>query len=92
MKITIEINEQEIIDAVKEKIIENAVKQVQYDLFQNEFSNYHRNVYRKEVKDAIRDVIKENKEDLAKRAVNAAAVSIRSTALKKKLNDVLEDV
>lgn len=92
MTITIEIDEQELFESVKAQVIADAAKQVEQDLFKSEFGNYHRNIYRKEVKEAIRDVIKENKEDLAKRAVNAAAVSIRNTALKKKLSDVLEDV
>ena len=92
MTITIEIDQQEIIESVKAKVIESAAEQVEHDLFQSEYSNFHRNVYRKEIKDAIRDVIMENKADLADRAVNAAAVSIRNTALKKKLSDALEDV
>ena len=92
MTITIEIDEQELFESVKAQVIADAAKQVEQDLFKSEFGNYHRNIYRQEVKEAIRDVIKENKEDLAKRAVNAAAVSIRNTALKKKLSDALENV
>ena len=90
MKIMIEIDEDELNKAIECVIVQNAVKQIENDLY-NDGYGYNRRIYRDEIKNAIRSVIRDHKDDLEKRAVEAAAYTISHKALKEKINAVLEE-
>lgn len=90
MKITIEIDEQEIAEAVMQVIINNAVKTVEKELY-GDGRGYNRRIYQDAIKTGVREVIRKNIDDLADRAVEAAAYTISHKALKEKINSILED-
>ena len=89
MKLTIEIEEQEIIDTVKELLCERAAKQVYGEMIGN--GEHFRYQYHTLVREIIREVLKENYNMLAKEAVDAAAKSIENRAVKNKLLKALEE-
>lgn len=90
MKITVEIDEKEIEKVVKETIVRNAIKQIENDLYGDGYG-YNRRTYKEEIKSAVRSVIKENKDDLAQRAVEAAAYTISHKAIKDKIAAALDE-
>ena len=83
MKIVVEIPDEEITTAVKEIVAERIAKEIT--------SKWYAGLeYRRDIKEVIREVIKEDKENLADRAVAAAAKSIENSAVKKMLNQIAE--
>lgn len=89
MKITIDFSDDEM-----KKIFEDAVyKRVLDELYRDNFAEEKQWRYgiRNIIKSSVREVLKEDKEHLAKLAVEAAAVSIKNEAVKKYLkNQVVE--
>ena len=83
MKIVVEIPDEEITAAVKEIVTERIAKEITSGW-------YAGREYRRDIKEVVREVIKEDKENLADRAVAAAAKSIENSAVKKMLNQIAE--
>lgn len=77
MKISIDIDEDEILEKAKELIIHDIANRMM-----NSYSS-DRYCYRKVIKECVREVIKSDMDNLAERAVNAASVSITNKAVKK---------
>ena len=90
MRITVDIDEEELKEAVMNLVIQNTVKQIEHDLYSDGY-NVNRRIYRDEIKNAVRSVIRDEKEELTKRAVEAAAYTISHKALRDKINAVLEE-
>lgn len=84
MKITIEIPDEVITEEVKAGL----VKKITHDIYDRYGSEGY--VYRKDLKEAIRAVLKENMNDLADRAVAAAAASLENRGIKKLLGKLSE--
>lgn len=78
MKITVEIDEQEIFDAAMKIVAEKVAKEILGKYRGSE--NY---CYRKAIKEIVREVIKSDIDNLSDRAVQAASVSIANKGLKK---------
>lgn len=76
MKIEIEIPDEELISAVKEKLTQRIAEH----MYRGWSEGY---VYRKEIKEVVRDFIKADIDNLSERAVTAAARSIENRSLKK---------
>lgn len=89
MKVTVEIPDDELRDAVKLALVKNAVDQLEADLYEKDYS-YHRRVYSDEIKKAVRALLKEHMDDLSDRAVSAAATSIHNKGVKKLLDSLEE--
>lgn len=87
MKITIEIPDEVIEEEVKNRVIDEMAKRII-----GESRTAEKYTYRHAIKDIVREVIKEDKDNLAKRAVEAAAVSIENRAVKKAMTKKLEDM
>lgn len=86
MKITIDIDDAEIIEAAKQKAIEDIS-----DRMLNEFRHTsEKYCYRTAIKECVREVIKKDIDNLSERAVAAASKSIENRAVKKLLSK-LED-
>lgn len=89
MKITIEIPDEELRDAVKCALVRDAVEQIETDLWEKSWgtSRYMR-MYDKAITDGIRSLLKEHIDELSNRAVNAAATSIHNKGIKKLLTEL----
>ena len=89
MKITIEIPDEELREAVKCALVRDAVEQIETDLWEKSWgtSRYMR-MYDKAITEGIRSLLKENIEDLSNRAVKAAAKSIHNKGIKKLLTEL----
>jgi len=86
VKITIEINEQEVADAVKELIIKNAVEDIENDIYGGRGS-YSKHVYVDAIKDAVRETVKKHADDIINRAVDAGGLYIGKKGLKKMIDE-----
>lgn len=89
MTLTIEIDEQEIADTVKELVVDRAATQIHREMIGN--GEHFRYQYHTLVREIIREVLKDNYDVLAKEAVDAAAKSIENRAVKNKLLKALEE-
>ena len=89
MKITIEIPDEELREAVKCALVRDAVEQIETDLWEKSWgtSRYMR-MYDKAITEGIRSLLKEHIEDLSNRAVKAAATSIQNKGIKKLLTEL----
>lgn len=79
MRLTIEIDEDEILKKSRELIIEDIAGRM-LNQFRNSAERYN---YRNAIKECVREAIKSDLENLSDRAVQAAAVSIANKGLKK---------
>ena len=86
MKITIDIDEQEVAEAVKELIIKNAVKNIENDIYGGK-GYYSKHVYVDAIKDAVRETVKKNADDIINRAVDAGGLYIGKKGLKKMIDE-----
>lgn len=86
MKITIDIDEHVIADAVKELVIRNAVKSIEEDIYGGRGS-YSKCVYVDAIKDAVRETVKKNADDIINRAVEAGGLYIGKKGLKKMIDE-----
>ena len=89
MKITIELPDEELREAVKCALVRDAVKQIETDLWEKSWgtSRYMR-MYDKAITDGIRSLLKKHIEDLSNRVVKAAATSIQNKGIKKLLTEL----
>ena len=89
MKITIEIPDEELREAVKCALVRDAVEQIETDLWEKSWgtSRYMR-MYDKAITEGIRSLLKEHIDDLSNRAVKAAATSIHNKGIKKLLTEL----
>lgn len=87
MKITIEIDEQVIAEKAKEIVIQNAVEQIEKDVYGESYNRYHKHVYVDAIKDAVRETVKKNTEDIISRGVTYAGEYIGKKGLKKMIDD-----
>ena len=89
MKITIEIPDEELREAVKCALVRDAVEEIETDLWEKSWgtSRYMR-MYDKAITEGIRSLLKEHIEDLSNRAVKAAATSIQDKGIKKLLTEL----
>ena len=86
MIIKIDIDEQEIADAVKELVIRNAVRNIEEDIYGGR-RTYRKSVYVDAIKDAVRETVKKNAEDIINRAVDAGGLYIGKKGLKKMIDE-----
>ena len=86
MKITIDIDEQEIAGSVKELVIKNAVENIEHDIYGGRGS-YSKHVYVDAIKDAVRETVKKNTDDIINRAVDAGGLYIGKKGLKKMIDE-----
>lgn len=86
MKITIDIDEQEIAQAVKELVIRNAVRNIEEDIYGGR-GTYSKHVYVDAIKDAVRETVKKNADDIINRAVDAGGLYIGKKGLKKMIDE-----
>lgn len=87
MKITIEIDDREIAEAVKDTVIQNAVKSVEENLYRDEYGNYNRRIYHEAIKEAVRETIKKNAGDIINRGTAYAGEYIGKKGLKKMIDE-----
>ena len=86
MKITIDIDEQEVAEAVKELIIKNAVENIEHDIYGGK-GYYSKQVYVDAIKDAVRETVKKHADDIINRAVDAGGLYIGKKGLKKMIDE-----
>lgn len=87
MKITIEIDDKEIAEAVKETVVRNAVKFVEEKLYKTEYANYDRRIYHEAIKEAVRETVKKNAENIIDRSTSYAGEYIGKKGLKKMIDE-----
>ena len=89
MKITIELPDEELREAVKFALVRDAVEQIETDLWEKSWgtSRYMR-IYDKAITEGIRSILKEHIEDISNRAVKAAATSIQNKGIKILLTEL----
>lgn len=87
MKITIEIDEQEIMEEVKAVVIRNAVKKVEEDLYHDPYGNINRRVYKDGINEGVRETVKKHFDDIINRAVDYAGEYIGKKGLKKMIDE-----
>lgn len=89
MKITIELPDEELREAVKCALVRDAVEQIETDLWEKSCgtSRYMR-MYDKAITEGIRSLLKEHIEDLSNRAAKAASKSIYNKGIKKLLTEL----
>lgn len=86
MELTIKLTDEEIKDAVLRIVAEKTARDMD-----SEYGSSIRYVTRKEAKAVIRELLKERMDELADRAVAAAAKSIENRAVKKLLDRISEE-
>ena len=86
MKITIDIDEQEIAEAVKELVIKDAVEDIEHDIYCGK-GYYSKHIYVDAIKDAVRETVKKNADDIINRAVDAGGLYIGKKGLKKMIDE-----
>lgn len=86
MKITIDIDEQEVAEAVKELVIKNAVESIEKDIYGGRGS-YSKHIYVDAIKDAVRETVKKHADDIINRAVDAGGLYIGKKGLKKMIDE-----
>lgn len=86
MKITIEVDEKEIAEEVKTLIVQNAVLNIENDIYGGRGS-YSKHVYVDAIKDAVRETVKKHAEDIIGRAVEYGGTYIGKKGLKKMIDD-----
>lgn len=86
VKIMIDIDLQEIAQAVKELVIRNAVRNIEEDIY-GVRGTYSKHVYVDAIKDAVRDTVKKNADDIINRAVDAGGLYIGKKGLKKMIDE-----
>ena len=86
MKITIDIDEQEVAEAVKELVIKNAVKNIEHDIYGGK-GYYSKRIYVDAIKDAVRETVKKHADDIINRAVDAGGLYIGKKGLKKMIDE-----
>lgn len=87
MKITIDIDEQEMAEEVKALVIKNAVKKVEEDLYHDPYGNYNIRVYKDGISEAVRETVKKHFDDIMNRAVDYAGEYIGKKGLKKMIDE-----
>ena len=90
MKIIIELPEDEIVEAVKERIVFNAVREIEESMNFSKSSRY-RVVYADAITNGVRQLIKKNIDSLSDRAVEAASVTIANKGIKKLMAQLAEE-
>lgn len=83
MKLAIEIPDEEITAEVKKIVTEKLA----HELYKGWYAGRE---YRRDIKEVVREVIKADKDNLADRAVAAAAKSIENSAIKKLMNQLAD--
>lgn len=86
MKITIDIDEQEIAKEVKELVLKNAVEEVEHYIYGGK-GYYNRDIYIDSIKAAVRETVKKHAEDIINRAVDAGGLYIGKKGLKKMIDE-----
>jgi len=86
MKITVEIDENEILEGAKAVVVKSVA-----DGILSEYRGHERYTYRQVIKECVREAIKGDIDNLSERAVAAASTSIENRAIKKLMNQMLED-
>jgi hypothetical protein len=89
MKLTIEVDNKAIEQAVTEAVTNQLASELYKELRGSRGDRLSYN-YHTEIREIIRQVMRENYDSLAKEAVSAAAKSIENRALKEKIKAVLE--
>ena len=79
MKLTIEIDNDEITELVKEMVAKRVAKEI-LEQYHDHRSSY---CYHNAIKEAVREAIKKDIDNLSDKAVQAASVSITNKAFKK---------
>ena len=85
MKITIEIDDKEMQDAIFTCVVKDAVKQIEHELWEGERYAYDRKVFVDAIKTGVRSLLKEHIEDISARAAEAASISIERKGIQKLL-------
>lgn len=86
MKVTIEIDEEELDMRVFDMIVQNTVQDVEETLFGGRPSTYKR-IYVDAIKDAVRETVKKHADDIINRAVDAGGLYIGKKGLKKMIDE-----
>lgn len=84
MKITVNIDDQELIEAAKEV----AIRRIADDIFSSYRSGHY---YKTVIKECVREAIKSDIDELSERAVAAAAKTVENKAIKKMFDKVLTE-
>lgn len=90
MKLSIEITDDEIRDAVFDLIVRRAADEIANNLYVNKYGYRDKKVYDTAIKEAVRGMMKPHIDDIVERAVNAAAYQIEHKGLKKLLDEKLK--
>lgn len=91
MKITIEISEDEIAEAVKERVVANAVKEIEEGLNDSKLGRRYRQVYVDAIVYGVRYLLKDHLDEISDKAAKAAAVSIANKGIKKLMAQLTEE-
>ena len=84
MKITVEIDEEVLRDAVYAVLVDKISKEVQKDWGEGRR-------FRNDTKEVMREVIKANMDEFSDRAIAAAAKSIENRGIKRALADLMKE-
>ncbi len=91
MKITIEIDEEEIKRETEDLIKQRIANKFEQEMYQGG-SRKMSYIYHNMIKECIRYVLKENIEDISERATKAAATTIANRAIKKSAKEMMEAI
>ena len=86
MKITIDIDEEELDKRVFDMIVRNTVQDVEETLFGGR-PNTYKHIYVDAIKDAVRETVKKHADDIINRAVDAGGLYIGKKGLKKMIDE-----
>lgn len=87
MKITIDIDDEEIRKAVVDLVIDRVAETVEHEIFTDGHYSVMRRLYREGVQDQTRQLIKQNLDDIVNRAVEYAGTYIGKKGLKKMIDE-----
>ena len=86
MKITIDIDEEELNKRVFDMVVRNTVQDVEGTLFGGRQQTY-KHIYVDAIKDAVRETVKKHADDIINRAVDAGGLYIGKKGLKKMIDE-----
>lgn len=91
MKITIEISEDKIAEAVKERVVANAVAEIEESLTDSKMGRRYRQVYVDAIVYGVRYLLKDHINEISEKAAQAASVTIANKGIKKLMAQLTEE-
>lgn len=90
MKLTLDIDEQRINEAVIKTMTNETVEQIEHGMFDENRYGQLRKLYRENVQAEVRAMIKAHEDEIVKKAISEAAAILARKAWKQKADEIIK--